>query len=64
MLDDRLAYLHAEEDAKIAGLGLWVEPVPTPPWDFRKLKITISEPLIVDIATPIPSQMNLKVNIM
>ena len=36
VLDDRLAYLHAEEDAKNANLGLWVEPNPIPPWEFSK----------------------------
>ena len=36
VLDDRLAYLHAEEDAINARIGLWVEPNPIPPWGFRK----------------------------
>ena len=36
VLDDRLDYLHAEEDAINARIGLWVEPNPIPPWEFRK----------------------------
>lgn len=38
VLDDRLAYLHAQEDARKAGLGLWIDQSPIPPWDFRKSK--------------------------
>lgn len=34
--EDRLNYLHAQEDAKAAQVGLWVEPNPIPPWDWRK----------------------------
>jgi endonuclease YncB( thermonuclease family) len=36
VLDDRLAYLHAQENAEKEQLGLWVEPKPTAPWDFRR----------------------------
>lgn len=36
--EDRLTYLHAEENAKENRLGLWVYPDPVPPWDFRKSK--------------------------
>ena len=36
VLNDRLAYLHAEEDAINARIGLWVEPNQIPPWEFRK----------------------------
>ncbi len=35
-LEDRLSYLHAEEYARESRVGLWVEPNPTPPWDWRK----------------------------
>jgi len=31
ILDDRLAYLHAEQDAINARIGLWIEPSPIPP---------------------------------
>lgn len=34
--DDRILYLHAQEDAKAAKLGLWVGPEPIAPWDWRK----------------------------
>lgn len=37
-LDDRLNFLHAEEDAKKNGLGLWTQPNPTAPWEFRKAR--------------------------
>ena len=34
--EDRLAYAKAEEDARLAKLGLWRDPSPTPPWNFRR----------------------------
>ena len=37
-LEDRLDYLHAQEAAEQSMVGLWIEPTPTAPWDFRKLK--------------------------
>lgn len=36
--EDRLNYLHAQVVAKAAKLGLWVEPSPVAPWDWRKDK--------------------------
>lgn len=36
VLDERLAYLHAEEGARNDGLGLWVQPNALPPWEFRR----------------------------
>lgn len=33
---DRTTYAHAEEQARAAKRGLWVDPDPTPPWDWRK----------------------------
>lgn len=35
-LQDRLDYLHAQEAAELSKVGLWVEPNPVAPWDFRK----------------------------
>jgi endonuclease YncB( thermonuclease family) len=35
-LDDRLAYLDAHEEAMTAKKGLWIEPTPIAPWDWRK----------------------------
>lgn len=32
---DRAAYAQAEEQARSAHLGLWADPDPTPPWDWR-----------------------------
>lgn len=36
ILDDRLAYLHAQETAETKKIGLWVDKEPMAPWDFRK----------------------------
>jgi endonuclease YncB( thermonuclease family) len=36
VLDDRLAYLHAQESAEAKKIGLWVDKEPIAPWDFRK----------------------------
>jgi endonuclease YncB( thermonuclease family) len=36
--EDRVTYLHAQEEASIAKLGLWVEAYPIAPWDWRKSK--------------------------
>jgi endonuclease YncB( thermonuclease family) len=33
---DRTRYDAAEVAARGAGLGLWHEPIPTPPWNFRR----------------------------
>ncbi|WP_020168396.1 MULTISPECIES: thermonuclease family protein [Methylotenera] len=37
VFEDRLTYLHAQEDAKTSKAGLWIESNPVPPWDWRKL---------------------------
>jgi endonuclease YncB( thermonuclease family) len=33
---DRLLYSHGEEQARFQRTGLWRDPNPTPPWDWRK----------------------------
>lgn len=33
---ERLAYAQAEAQARQAGLGLWQDAAPTPPWDYRR----------------------------
>ncbi len=38
VLQDRLDYLHAQQDAKNAKIGLWVDSNPIPPWEYRKDK--------------------------
>lgn len=38
VLDDRLAYLHAQESAESNKVGLWVDKIPIAPWDYRKQK--------------------------
>ena len=35
---DRELYSKAEIDAKNAGRGLWYDPEPVPPWEYRKRK--------------------------
>ncbi len=34
--EDRLAYANAEDEARLAKQGLWSDPSPLPPWDWRK----------------------------
>ena len=36
--EDRLTYLHAQVNAQSTQTGLWVEPNPVAPWDWRKTK--------------------------
>lgn len=33
---DRIAYSQAEDRARAGKVGLWLDPEPTPPWDWRK----------------------------
>lgn len=33
---DQELYATAEQDARVAGIGLWKDAEPTPPWDWRK----------------------------
>jgi micrococcal nuclease len=37
-LSDRMKYSKAESEARNANRGLWHDPDPIPPWDYRKLK--------------------------
>lgn len=34
--DDRLIYMHAEDEARNTKVGLWNEANPMPPWEWRK----------------------------
>lgn len=36
---DRKVYADAENEARAAGLGLWADPEPVPPWGFRRSKV-------------------------
>lgn len=36
--DDRILYAQAEEQARSAKRGLWVDADPIPPWDWRKAR--------------------------
>jgi len=33
---DKASYARAEDEARSQKLGLWADPSPTPPWEFRK----------------------------
>lgn len=33
--EDKTSYARAEEEARANKLGLWADPSPTPPWEFR-----------------------------
>lgn len=33
---DRVSYAHAEEKAMAGKVGLWSEPAPVPPWEWRR----------------------------
>ena len=35
---DHLELAHAEAEARAQKRGLWIEPHPIPPWDFRRLQ--------------------------
>ena len=35
---DRMMYSEAESEARYAKRGLWYDPNPIPPWDYRRLK--------------------------
>jgi micrococcal nuclease len=35
---DRKDYAQADEKARRAGIGLWADPDPTPPWEWRREK--------------------------
>lgn len=37
---DRTVYAQAEEQARSEHRGLWIDPDPTPPWDWRKQQIS------------------------
>ena len=36
--EDRRTYSNAEQRARNAGMGLWVEDKPIPPWEYRRAK--------------------------
>jgi len=36
LIEDRTSYSRAQENAESARLGLWAEPSPIAPWDWRK----------------------------
>ena len=33
--EERAAYTRAEDDARLSRLGLWADPKPVPPWEWR-----------------------------
>ena len=36
---DRQDYADAEEEARRAGIGLWADTKPTPPWEWRRERL-------------------------
>ncbi|MEO6118614.1 MAG: thermonuclease family protein [Methylotenera sp.] len=36
VFEDRLIYMHAEDDARNGKVGLWAEPTPIAPWEWRR----------------------------
>lgn len=62
--DDAVAYERAENDAKTGKRGLWVEPQPIPPWDFRRGGRTAKAPdakLSMPATGPIIGNCNSKI---
>ncbi len=39
-IEDRTIYAQAEEQARTEKQGLWIDPAPTPPWDWRHQRKT------------------------
>lgn len=35
---DRVVYARAEDSARVRHDGLWQDPTPMPPWDFRRMR--------------------------
>jgi endonuclease YncB( thermonuclease family) len=54
--EDRAQYDRAERDAKAAKRGLWADPRPTPPWEFRRTERAGGEDPGEPTAGPTPSQ--------
>lgn len=55
--NDRRLYADAETEARSARRGLWAEPGPIPPWDFRRGKrVAVEEgrPTAGGVSTPTP----------
>jgi len=36
--EEREAYSHAENDARLSRVGSWTDDNPVPPWDWRRTK--------------------------
>jgi len=56
--DDRRIYADAEAEARLAKHGLWADPDPIPPWDFRRGKrgrAEEGEPTAGGVSTPAPT---------
>lgn len=41
--EDRTSYARAETEARVSSIGLWAEPDPIPPWEWRASNTTASE---------------------
>ncbi len=49
--EDAVAYERAENDAKAGKRGLWADPSPTPPWEFRRAGRTAKVPAMAAAAS-------------
>lgn len=51
-LEERLSYEFEEKEARARRIGLWLDPQPIPPWDWRKsgLQTPAKRPVIGEIA--------------
>ncbi|HEY9283225.1 MAG TPA: thermonuclease family protein [Pyrinomonadaceae bacterium] len=54
--EDRVAYDRAEREAKAAKRGLWADPRPIPPWEFRRTERTRRE--VPDETTARPARQS------
>ena len=51
-LEERLSYEFEEKEARARRIGLWLDPQPIPPWDWRKsgMQTSAKRPVIGEIA--------------
>jgi endonuclease YncB( thermonuclease family) len=50
--EDRQRYAAAEANARMASVGLWADPNPVPPWEFRRARRPAAGPAGASVASP------------